>query len=139
MPYWDWAVSATIPDIIGKQTTIQVEQANGRFTINNPLYSYKFNPLNTNDLPDYPYQYLGSTVRNPDSAWNSQPDDLNAQLANIGTNLRTRVYTLLTAYTNYMSFSNKGTSTSVNGQFDSLESVHDTIHGKFSTSSGSYV
>jgi tyrosinase len=49
LPYWDWAVDPpngqnAIPDSIA-QPTIRVVTPNGTKTIENPLYSYKFHPI----------------------------------------------------------------------------------------------
>ncbi|RVD80225.1 uncharacterized protein DFL_008127 [Arthrobotrys flagrans] len=128
MPYWDWATNATIPELIGNTPRVTVRMPNGQDeTIDNPLYSYKYNFANAqtqkNELPSQPFSTAKQTTR-------VSIDTLNAQLANIGSNLRDRVYNLLadTGYANFARFSNKGTTTAVNGKLDSLESVHDVIH-----------
>lgn len=45
LPYWDWAVKpesgGVLPDIV-QQPSVQVSTPNGTQTIENPLFSYKF-------------------------------------------------------------------------------------------------
>lgn len=127
MPFWDWAKkNSVINSVVGNKATVQVvDPVKGTTTINNPLYSYK-------------YQFSSSSQQNtafPDSPFNTHKqtqreniNSLNQQLANNNANLRNRVYNLLTAYTTYETVSNKGTTTAVNGTLDSLESIHDFIH-----------
>ncbi|KAK6516199.1 hypothetical protein TWF506_006109 [Arthrobotrys conoides] len=137
MPYWDWASDATIPELIGNTPRVTVRMPNGQDqTIDNPLYSYKYNFAGSGrrqdaDLPSQPFNTAAGTTRVPINT-------LNAQLANIGSNLRDRVYNLLadTGYANFARFSNKGTTTAVNGKVDSLESVHDVIHATVGGGSG---
>ncbi|KAF3916772.1 Tyrosinase [Dactylellina cionopaga] len=134
MPYWDWAASATIPTLIGNTPKVTVlDPIKGNVQIDNPLYGYKYNFANpsaqSNDLPNAPYATAKQTTR-------VEIGSLNSKLANIGINLRNRVYNLLTKYDDYASFSNKGTTTTVNGNVDSLESVHDVIHATVGGSSG---
>ncbi|KAF3293727.1 hypothetical protein TWF132_004320 [Orbilia oligospora] len=136
MPYWDWASDATIPELIGNTPRVTVRQTNGQDqTIDNPLYSYKYNFTNArtqqNELPSQPFNSARQTTR-------VSINTLNAQLANIGSNLRDRVFNLLAddGYANFARFSNKGTTTAVNGKVDSLESVHDVIHATVGGGSG---
>jgi tyrosinase len=54
MPYWDWAVDpgaglSVYPDILTSKT-VQVSFPNGTRTIDNPLYSYKFHPVSSEDM-----------------------------------------------------------------------------------------
>lgn len=63
MPYWDWAAAPPagdkyFPTVVG-QPLIQIitpTSNNKPVQINNPLYSYKFNPLNPlkGDFPSAP-------------------------------------------------------------------------------------
>ncbi|KAK6357648.1 hypothetical protein TWF718_001956 [Orbilia javanica] len=136
MPYWDWATDATIPALIGNTRRVTVRMPSGQDqTIDNPLYSYKYNFANSqsqrNDLPSQPFNTAAGTTR-------VSIDTLNAQLANIGSNLRDRVFILLAdkGYANYARFSNKGTTTAVSGKLDSLESVHDVIHATVGGATG---
>jgi tyrosinase len=54
IPYWDWAMPApsgqsTMPDSMGTPQ-ISVNTPNGSQTIDNPLYTYKFHPIQSNAL-----------------------------------------------------------------------------------------
>lgn len=51
--YWDWARNARVPDIISTIQQVVVEKPQGFVRINNPLYSYIFNPFNPGFFP-YP-------------------------------------------------------------------------------------
>lgn len=111
IPYWDWASDISIPALIGFTTQVKVEKPTGTETIKNPLYSYNFNPLDPTQLPDEPFNAMNQTYRNPiqtNGQWKSDIVGLNKQLNRMGANMRSRVYTLFTAYTDYLSFSNKG-------------------------------
>ncbi|KAK6508914.1 hypothetical protein TWF481_003682 [Arthrobotrys musiformis] len=136
MPYWDWATDATIPVLIGNTPKVTIRMPSGQDqTIDNPLYSYKYNFANartqSTELPSEPFNTAKQTTR-------VEINSLNAKLANIGANLRDRVYNLLVddGYANFARFSNKGTTTAVNGKLDSLESVHDVIHATVGGGSG---
>lgn len=56
LPFWDWAVLAadgetTVPDFF-ITPTIDVTLPNGTETVDNPLYSYKYHPLDGQALYD---------------------------------------------------------------------------------------
>ena len=51
MPYWDWALNTTMPDV-ANQPLINVTTPTGSDTIANPLYNYTFHPLPS--PPDFP-------------------------------------------------------------------------------------
>lgn len=58
IPYWDWAVAAPVGQSV-LPTSVQspgvaVDGPVGTQTILNPLFSYKFDPFNTTELPDFP-------------------------------------------------------------------------------------
>ncbi|KAF3937147.1 Tyrosinase [Dactylella cylindrospora] len=131
IPYWDWAVDARMPPQVGEWVTIQVETPRGQQTIPNPLYSYQFTDLR--EIPDAPFNSMRETYRFPAQSSNgqyqSQPAAVNQALLRLGGNMRNRVYQLLTAYKQYNVLASKASSQSGSGQFDSLEAVHDTIHG----------
>ncbi|KAK6343879.1 hypothetical protein TWF696_007533 [Orbilia brochopaga] len=134
MPYWDWlSNNFAVPDVVGTPQIQVRDPTKGTVTINNPLYSYTYKFSNTREqqeqFPDPPFNNVRQTSRVPNSR-------LNQQFANIGTNLRNRVYNLLTTYTEFSSFSNKGTTMAVDGQLDSLESVHDVIHATVGGNTG---
>ncbi|RPB05865.1 Di-copper centre-containing protein [Choiromyces venosus 120613-1] len=146
MPYWDWAADARVPDVVLNQETIEVETATGRQIIRNPLYSYNFGSINRAEFPENRYNTWLNTVRYPNLR-NINPTDkgnpaqVAAQMRQIeklpnpgtnGLNLRDRVYALLSRnnYQNFAFFSNDGWNNNGNpDDYDSLESVHNTIHG----------
>ncbi|PWW80406.1 Di-copper centre-containing protein [Tuber magnatum] len=135
MPYWDWAADARVPDVVLREQTIEVETATGRQRIRNPLYSYNFGSIDRREFPENRFNTWLNTVRYPNLA------NVAAQMRQIetfpnpgtnGLNLRDRVYALLSRnnYRNFAFFSNDGWNN--NGHpddYDSLESVHNTIHG----------
>jgi len=69
-PYWDWAAAppsgqSVLPSSVGGSATVQVTTPKGTTTIKNPLFSYTFHPLNTNELPDSPvsiYRFPGKMI-----------------------------------------------------------------------------
>ncbi|KAK6535910.1 hypothetical protein TWF281_000160 [Arthrobotrys megalospora] len=136
MPYWDWASDATIPALIGNTPRVTVKLPNGQNQqIDNPLYGYKYNfPSAQVQAREFPSDGFSTARQTSRVAIGT----LNAQLANIGSNLRDRVYILLSdqGYSNFARFSNKGTTQAVNGKVDSLESVHDVIHATVGGGSG---
>ncbi|KAG0641703.1 tyrosinase precursor [Tuber brumale] len=146
MPYWDWAADATIPNVVLRDETIEVETAAGRQRIRNPLYSYNFGSIDRREFPESRFNTWLNTVRYPNStnvipADKGNPALVEAQMRQIrpfpspgtnGLNLRDRVYALLSRnnYRNFAYFSNDGWNN--NGHpddYDSLESIHNTIHG----------
>jgi tyrosinase len=59
IPYWDWAIvppsgQSVFPDSVGESPGISVDGPSGTQVIANPLYSYRFKPLDTSMLPDSP-------------------------------------------------------------------------------------
>jgi len=61
IPYWDWAVTPTggstiLPDSV-KSPSIVINGPAGVQTIANPLYSYRFQPLDPVNLPDRPVSF----------------------------------------------------------------------------------
>lgn len=75
-----------------------------------------------------------STLRYPTSSSDpnatSQNDLVAKQLDNNRLSFRNRLYNLFTAYPNYTNFSNKAwIANGDGGNYDSIESVHDQIHG----------
>jgi len=136
IPYWDWASNnGQMPDIVANQQFVTVTKwDNQQHTIANPLYSYTFaqgagGP--NGPFPNYPFYAWGQTLRYPtsqDPGATSQNGLVNQQLGNNAASLKQRVYQILVnpAYSDYKTFSNKNANT---GQSDSLEAIHDVIHG----------
>ncbi|EPS42856.1 hypothetical protein H072_3102 [Dactylellina haptotyla CBS 200.50] len=133
IPYWDWAADASIPVQVREMKNIEVANPRGgRQNIANPLYSYKFTDLS--EFPDRTFSRMQETTRWPqliNGRYESQPQALNDAMTGIGGNLKTRVYQLLVAagYKDFNLIGTTGTPHTNNNFLDSLESVHDTIHG----------
>jgi len=158
IPYWDWAVvpaagKTPLPDSV-QSPLVVVYGPNGPQEISNPLSSYIFDPLNSSDLPDPPvcpnhpprshtesdilqFNVYLETLRYPDSLYeNASSRDylVGQQLNNSAASLRSRLYNLLTNYHDYSKFSNEAWIPAPNpALYDSLESVHDSIHGLVGT------
>jgi tyrosinase len=137
IPYWDWAVAApfgqnTLPDSVA-QPTITVITPNGSQIIDNPLYAYTFNPM---DSGLYWQQFLQwpQTLRRPNSTDAdavTQVDQLLSTLNNQQSSWSQRIYNLfvLDNKYNFMDFSNEiFNPKSDSFQVDSIESVHNSIH-----------
>ena len=59
IPYWDWAMKppegqSVLPKCVGGSEEVTVNGPTGPVVIDNPLFTYKFHPLNATDLPDFP-------------------------------------------------------------------------------------
>ena len=131
LPYWDWAApppgGSVLSDILAMET-VTVRMPWGNQVIENPLYSYLFHPETRRHLST-PYE---RTVRSP----TSQAEDAASQngivaqrLDRSRDSLRQRLYNLITTYDDFGAFGSNAWAESNNQDADSLESVHDTIHG----------
>ncbi|KAK6351377.1 hypothetical protein TWF718_004538 [Orbilia javanica] len=129
LPYWDWASNAQVPALIGSQTTVRVQKPQGFVTINNPLISYVFHPFSASFFPFAPFNSWRRTLRQPDRNGNSRPAVVNQQLAANQVSLRNRVFNLLSYQPRFNIFSNKAWNGGNDGNQDSVESIHDAIHG----------
>lgn len=135
IPYWDWAASSeggVLPSSVGGSETVEVNTPEGRRAIRNPLFSYEFHPLNTADLPGNPVRNWQRTLRYPTSTApdaRSQNNLVMAQLDRNQGSYRDRLYNLFTAYPRFNNFSNKAWFPNDGGNYDSIESLHDQIHG----------
>lgn len=137
IPYWDWAAAppggqSVLPSSVGGSSTVIVMTPRGQRTIPNPLFQYTFHPLNTRELPDPPMSRWRNTLRYPTSnrADATSRNNLVAQqLDNSRLSFRDRIYNLFANSRNYTEFSNKAWFPSDGGNYDSIESVHDQIHG----------
>lgn len=132
IPYWDWATNnAQMPAILTTPTVTVTQTTGQQQTINNPLFSYNFPSLSRSDFPDSPFYVWKNTLRYPTSQTStatSQNTKVNSQLRNNAASQKQRVYNLLVSstYNNYAAISNKASNTNAP---DSLEAVHDVIHG----------
>jgi tyrosinase len=74
-PFWDWASNAVPPDevIALQQVTITIKDGT-RAQVDNPLYHYKFHPID----PSFrkPYSNWQTTLRRPDSTDPDATDDV---------------------------------------------------------------
>ncbi|TGO50344.1 hypothetical protein BOTNAR_0396g00080 [Botryotinia narcissicola] len=137
IPYWDWAVvpptgESVLPPSVSTPT-VTVNGPAGVQTISNPLFSYHFNPLDPSELPDAPFSQFPQTLRYPtsnDASATSQNNLVAQQLDNSAASFRNRLYNLFTNYHDYSTFSNEAWITASSPRdFDSIESLHDQIHG----------
>ncbi|KAF2198311.1 Di-copper centre-containing protein [Delitschia confertaspora ATCC 74209] len=133
LPYWDWATASSSGEGVYPSSlqspNIDITLPNGTLTVKNPLYSYTFHPLNHEDLYDpnlTQYSIYPSTVRSPSSkepTAASRNDLISTDLEANRANLQSRVYNMFTMMHDYYTFSNDISSK------DSLEGIHDTVHG----------
>ncbi|KAI9767433.1 MAG: hypothetical protein M1840_005662 [Geoglossum simile] len=134
IPYWDWAIAVpqgqpVLPAAISAKTVSVVTTQGATTTIRNPLYSYKFHPLDSTQLPNRPFSSWGETLRYPDRNSQSQNNLVDNQLRNSRTTFRDGLYTLFTSYDRFDWFSNKAWIPGNGARYNSIESIHDTIHG----------
>jgi len=130
MPYWDWAQDPTLPSWILTERRISVNKPSGPTTIDNPLYSYKFQTRSA--FPSSPWNTWVETVRNPlDSRPNPavQPAGVNRAMSNNYFNYKDRTFELLTSSSQYASFSNTAIHGSNGTGYESVEGIHDSVHG----------
>ena len=129
MPYWDWAMNASIPGIMSRTTVSVRRMQNGTLTtvtIPNPLASYCFqipNDRNTVIVPSICRTI--QTVRNPivqNNMYVTQADLTNSRMIGIESDLKSGVYDALTLATDYNSFSNTAAVPF------SIAGVHNVIH-----------
>jgi tyrosinase len=152
IPYWDWAMDPpagenSIPSCM-TDITIQVIAPNGTETIANPLYSYTFHPIdpglaympvcinNNHCHPiDLQNQYIqwSQTLRWPTDIGadaQTQVDVLISQVNSNQNQMKQRLYNLFTGMSNFSEFGNEAWIPNGGaGTYDSLESIHDQIHG----------
>ncbi|KAL7629292.1 hypothetical protein AAE478_000812 [Parahypoxylon ruwenzoriense] len=143
MPYWDWAAvppdgDSVLPLSVGSSPNINVSGPNGVQTISNPLFSYVFRPFNGSTFPDFPpakYNTWRETKRAPRPVNSPNATSNNSFVAHsLDTHLpsfQQRLYNLFSNYPNYTTFSNEAwipTDDSYNDTYDSIESLHDSIH-----------
>ncbi|KAI1383252.1 Di-copper centre-containing protein [Hypoxylon trugodes] len=138
IPYWDWAATppdgtSVLPLSVGGASSVNVSGPYGVQSISNPLFSYVFKPFNGSIFPDFPYNTWTETKRAPRPVNSANATSNNSFVAHaLDTHLpsfQQRVYNLLTNYPNYTTFSNEAwIPNDNNGTWDSIESIHDSIH-----------
>ncbi|KAF2116452.1 common central domain of tyrosinase-domain-containing protein [Lophiotrema nucula] len=141
LPYWDWAMTPDAQDgampMSLRRVTASVTYPNGtKADIANPLYSYKFHPLNKADfkpLADAGLHFddWDQTVRLPKDqnaeVTTSDNDQVEDRIAKQQVNNRDMVYKLLTVWQPFNEWSNKANG----GKIGNLETLHDGIHNSF--------
>ncbi|KAK0670708.1 putative tyrosinase [Cercophora samala] len=137
IPYWDWATyppsgGSVLPMSVGGSPFVDVNGPNGVQRISNPLFSYTFRPLNTTAFRQAPWNTWTETLRSPTN-WGPGAQSNNSMVAmTIDQNQRSlsqRLYILFSNYGDYRRFSNNAWIPFVNNaSYDSLESLHDTVH-----------
>ncbi|KAG8995528.1 hypothetical protein FRB94_008947 [Tulasnella sp. JGI-2019a] len=128
-PYWDWAANSVPPPEVISKAQVTIIGPNGQsMNVDNPLLSYKFNPVDKS-FPR-PYSVWGKTLRhatndtaNATSNVQEMINDLKAEQANI----RTSTYKMLTLVHTWPAFSNH-TPGDGGSSSSSLEAIHDGIH-----------
>ncbi|OAA61176.1 putative domain, di-copper centre [Niveomyces insectorum RCEF 264] len=142
IPYMDWAArppagESVLPGSVGGSPFVDVSGPNGVQRIANPLYSYLFKPLNSTMFIEPPYDLWLTTVRAPtapDASAGSNNTLVSLVLDRNRPSIQQRLYNLFANYHNYSTFGNEAwipavsSSSSPDNAFDSLESLHDTIH-----------
>ncbi|KAJ2892941.1 uncharacterized protein MKZ38_009199 [Zalerion maritima] len=136
IPFWDWAMTPEGPDdhVLPPsiaQATIEVDGPNGIQEIANPLFSYHFHPLIPQDFTNDPFNRCNMTKRTQNETLEGESDNeqVRDQMDALLPNIQQRLYQLFSNYPNYTMFSNAAYSSRTgNGDFDSVESLHDVIH-----------
>ncbi|KAK1752501.1 hypothetical protein QBC47DRAFT_59111 [Echria macrotheca] len=137
IPYWDWASTppsgqSVLPASVGEQPYIDIDGPSGMQRIANPLFAYTFTPLNATEFLQRPWNTWTSTLRSPTTNDNTAQSNNSLVARNLDQNLASisqRLYILFSNYANYTLFSNNAWIPLVSNQsYDSLESLHDTIH-----------
>ncbi|KAM0718253.1 hypothetical protein Q7P37_006585 [Cladosporium fusiforme] len=143
-PYWDWAAAPSSGSVLPSSMTtptLTVTMPNGTNTIPNPLYAYRFHPVYKEDFYYNPWSSWNSTMRAPNNQNNdaySVDGVIGPVLDNSRISFRDRLYNLFTFYSNYSEFSTESyTFGTAFRNADSLESIHDVIHG--ATGSGGHM
>ena len=140
-PYWDWAApkqNGQVYPSIFKGTVrngasyITINLPTGPKEIRNPLYAYTFHSLSASDLPNTPFNVWPTTLRYPTSkaqGATSRNDAVAAQMLQSQPSYSQRFMNLLQVYNKFEHFGNEGWVPNQSGSYDSLESLHDQIHG----------
>ncbi|TLS24934.1 hypothetical protein PpBr36_08557 [Pyricularia pennisetigena] len=122
-PYWDWAVDAKLPPSVTMKT-ISVTTPQGKQTVRNPLYSYKFRrPFSELGMPnDSIAARFTETKRAPQDNGSENIDGINAELERYGGTLRSQVYNV---FSQTITFEQMATDSFPGSSF---ESPHNTVH-----------
>ncbi|KAF7945069.1 hypothetical protein EAE96_009849 [Botrytis aclada] len=147
MPYWDWAATPPtgdkyFPTVVG-QPSIQIvtpTSNNKPVQINNPLYSYKFNPLNPlkGDFPIAPESRWPTTLRYPtngSATAKSQEQQVFDAMESQFDSYQSNVYLIMRDpnYKQFDAFSNhQWAPNNAPGTYGSIEDVHNSVHSETS-------
>lgn len=146
IPYWDWAMAPQEGGVYPRSVqlpSVVVDGPAGTQTIANPLFSYDFHPFNASDLPTpYAPQFSNwdHTLRSPSSQLSDavSEDFVPDYLLNFyQPSNQVRLYNLFATYKNFTTFSNSAwifnqfgpEGTEEYSNYDSIESIHDLVHG----------
>ncbi|KAL8911450.1 MAG: hypothetical protein Q9171_003383 [Xanthocarpia ochracea] len=135
-PYWDWAAPSVdgtpvLPAPVSGSAYIMLHLPNGSLTISNPLYQYSFAVSDLSAFPDSPFNVWQQTLRYPstkEATATSQNSLVSQQLQQSQNTYAQRFMNLLQAYPRFANFSNSAWTPGQIG-YDSLESLHNQIHG----------
>lgn len=106
MPYWDWAMrppnnGPVLPTLLSNPT-VNVNYPNGSIaTIENPLYAYRFRPLNPSEIVYSPFTIYPTTLRWPSSSGasaSSSSNSVNSQMTSSLTNFRNQLMAMFANY-----------------------------------------
>lgn len=128
-PFWDWSKNAIPPDEVISMDQVNIILSDGRtLPVDNPFLQYRFHPKEDSFNPER-FRNWPTTLRNPQSDQpdaKSDVDVLKSRLSADQTNI-TRDTQRLFSIDSWPAFSNH--SPSPGGSSNSLESIHDNIHG----------
>ncbi|KAL8932438.1 MAG: hypothetical protein Q9211_006312 [Gyalolechia sp. 1 TL-2023] len=135
-PYWDWAAASSdgspvLPAPVSDSPYIVLDLPNGSQTVNNPLYQFKFTSSDLSSLPNPPFSVWQNTMRYPSNrsaAATSQNALVSQQISQSQDSYAQRLLNLLQAYPRFANFSSSAWTPN-SPAYDSLESLHNQIHG----------
>ncbi|PQE33295.1 tyrosinase precursor protein [Rutstroemia sp. NJR-2017a WRK4] len=147
IPYWDWAADPPsgdkyFPTVVGQPSiSIVTPTSDGKpVLIANPLYSFKFNPLNPlkGDFPSAPKQEnrWPTTLRYPTSgsaSAKSQEQQVFDAMASQFDSYQNNIYLIMRDpnYKRFDAFSNhQWAPNNAPGTYGSIEDVHNSIHSE---------
>lgn len=141
LPFWDWAEKPpagehVLPSSVADEQ-IPITLPNGTVaSIENPLFMYRFDPINPADFPwdgTQPYNQWNHTFRLPNPAESLDPVDNKAGILDVLdgnlANARDGLFKILKSYQSFNRFSNSMSGYDI--KIGNLENVHNTIHNSF--------
>lgn len=134
LPYFDWSArvqqGAPYWPAEISSSRIRVQDVDGKMkTMDNPLYSYSFAGIPAGDIHPY-YLQFPRTTRHPDSSGRSNDAAVETSLRNSFASRSRATGVLLLSYPQFDGFTSDAWQTQAeNPLFDSLEGLHNQIHG----------